>query len=282
MIAHGKFAIDELRICFIAEDKDLKPLRDVEIGGTFNVGNYTLYRIVNDRFGYCFDVCENVQQVAVLKFGHHTDTDDGIIHVYYKVLNPILYIPDLLQEVLRFPESMGFVFNNFTAVDIAFDTPKNLTTLIKKMMRNKEITTIINGKAVKNRKPILQGIFFEYSTSLERLKYPTITISQKKAMDYKNRGITIQAYNKKAEIENNSEKWYILNYHGNPKRLYRLEVRLPYQEIKDYFINREIAPTPAMILEQERLEDMFLYHLSSVLRFTDGRTKIQWKELLNL
>lgn len=282
MLANGRFVIDELRICYIAEDKDLKPLSEVEIGGSLNVGNYTLYRIVNDRFGYCFDVCAKGQQVGVLKYGHYTDKEDSLSHVYFKIINNVLYEPVVFQEVLRFPETMGFVFNNFTAIDIAFDTPKNLTTLIKKLMRNKEITTIINGKAVKNRKPVLQGIFFEYSTSLERLKYPTITISQKKAMDYKNRGITIQAYNKKAEIENNSEKWYILNYHGNPKRLYRLEVRLPYQEIKDYFINREIAPAPAMIMEQERLEDMFLYHLSAVLRFSDGRTKIQWKDLLNL
>lgn len=282
MLANGRFVIDELRICYIAEVSDLKQLNEVEIGGSVTIGKYTLYRIVNDRFGNYFDVSADGQQVGVLKYGHYTDKDDGIIHVYYKVLNPILYTPDLFQEVLRFPETMGFVFNNFTAIDIAFDTPKNLTTLIKKLMRNKEITTIINGKAIKERNPILREVYFEYSTSLERLKYPTITISQKKAMDYKNRGITIQAYNKKAEIENNSEKWYILNYHGNPKRLYRLEVRLPYQEIKDYFINREIAPAPAMIMEQERLEDMFLYHLSSVLRFTEGRTKIQWKELLNL
>ncbi len=95
-------------------------------------------------------------------------------------------------------------------------------------------------------------------------------------------GITIQAYNKMAEIENDSEKWYILNYHSNPKRLYRLEVRLFSQEIKDYFRYREIAPAPAIIMEQERLADMFLYHLSAVIRFSDGRTKIQWKDLLNL
>lgn len=282
MIAHGKFVIDELRICYIAEVSDLKQLNKVEIGGSVTIGKYTLYRIVNDRFGYYFDVCADGQQVAVLKYGLHTDKDDDILHVYYKVLNPILYSPDVFREVLRFPETIGFVFNNFTEVHIAFDTSKNLPSLIKKLMRNKEITTIINGKAIKDRKPILREVYFEYSTSLDRLKYPTITISQKKALDYKGDGITVQAYNKTAEVENDSEKWYILNYHGNPQRLYRLEVRLPYQELKDYFINREIAPAPAIIMEQERLADMFLYHLSAVIRFSDGRTKIQWKDLLNL
>ena len=282
MLANGGFVIDELRICYIAEEKDLRQLNEVEVGGSVTMGNYTLYRIVNDRFGYCFEMCANGQQVAILKYGHHTDTDDWLVHVYYKVLNHILYSADMLRELLRFPEEMGFVFNNFTAIDIAFDSTKNIPSLIKKLMRNKDITTIINGKAVRERKPVLKEIFFEYSTSLDRLKYPTITVYQKKALENKNKGITIQAYDKKAEIENYSEKWYILQYHGNPKRLYRLETRLPYQEIKDYFSNRQIVPAPAKILAQETLADMFLYHLSSVIRFSDGRKKIQWKDLLNL
>ena len=58
---------------------------------------------------------------------------------------------------------------------------------------------------------------------------------QKKAITNKCDGITIQAYDKKAEIENKSNKRYILDYYGNPKHLYRLEVRLHYQELKDYF-----------------------------------------------
>lgn len=282
MIANGGFVIDELRICYIAEEKDLRQLNEVEVGGSVTMGNYTLYRIVNDRFGYFFEMCANGQQVAILKYGHHTDMDDWLVHVYYKVLNHILYSADMLRELLRFPEEMGFVFNNFTAIDIAFDSTKNIPSLIKKLMRNKDITTIINGKAVRERKPVLKEILFEYSTSLDRLKYPTITVYQKKALDNKNKGITIQAYDKKAEIENYSDKRYILNYHGNPKRLYRLETRIPYQEIKDYFSNREIVPAPATILAQETLADMFLYHLSSVIRFSDGRKKIQWKDLLNL
>lgn len=183
MLANVGFIIDELRICYIAEEKDLRQLNQVDVGGSVTIGNYTLYRIVNDRFGYCFEMFAKGQQVAILKFGHHTDTDNRIVHIFYKVLNSILYEPDLLIELLRFPEEMGFVFNNFTAIDIAFDSTKNIPSLIKKLMRNKDITTIINGKAVRERKPVLKEILFEYSTSLDRLKYPTITVYQKKALD---------------------------------------------------------------------------------------------------
>ena len=77
------------------------------------------------------------------------------------------------------------------------------------MMRDKEVTTIINGKAVHDRKTLLQGVTFDYSTTLSRLVHPTITIRQKKAITNKCDGITIQAYDKKAEIENKSNKRYI-------------------------------------------------------------------------
>lgn len=89
-------------------------------------------------------------------------------------------------------------------------------------MRDKTVTTIINGKAVKDRKKVLQGVSFEYSSTLDRLNHPTITVKQKKAIANKCNGVTVQAYNKKAEIDDHSDKRYILDYYGHPKRLYRL------------------------------------------------------------
>lgn len=172
------------------------------------------------------------------------------------------------------------VFNNFTAIDLALDGGLNFPSMIKRMMRDKTVTTIINGKAVKDRKKVLQGVSFEYSSTLDRLNHPTITVKQKKAIANKCNGVTVQAYNKKAEIDGHSDKQYILDHYGNPKRLYRLEIRLHYQELKDYFELCKVAPAPEDVLDAEGLRKMFFYHLSAVIRFTRGRRKIDWETLL--
>ena len=95
-------------------------------------------------------------------------------------------------------------------------------------------------------------------------------------------GIAIQAYDKKVEIENKSNKRYILDYYGNPKNLYWLEVRLHYQELKDYFSRQYMVPTTEVILDGDLLTDMFLYHLGAVVRFTRGRRKSFGKTSLDV
>ena len=272
--------LDEVRICYVASNDDLSRLEMVEVGEFVEVDEYRLCRRTNDRFRCFFDVSLDGASVGQMKYGHYTDRDEFTTYVYFKVDNHILYDADRLRRVLELPMKMRMVFNNFTAIDLAFDSPQNLPTLIKQKMRDKDVTTIINGKAVRDRKSVLDGVTFMYSSTLNRLNYPTITVKQKKAIANKNDGITVQAYNKKAEIEQSSKKQYIMDYHGNPKRLYRLEVRLHNQELKDYFANSHIEPTTDVLFDKELLKDVFYYHLSTVIRFTRGRTKIQWKELL--
>ena len=206
--------------------------------------------------------------------------EDAPLYVYLKVLNPVLYDAEVLQRLLALPDDFGMVFNNFTAIDLALDGGVNFPSLIKRMMRDKTVTTIINGKAVKNRKQVLQGVSFEYSSTLDRLNHPTITIKQKKAIANKCNGISVQAYDKKAEIDDHSDKQYILDHYGNPKRLYRLEIRLHYQELKDYFAMCNVFPTPADLFDPDGLRKMFYYHLSAVIRFTRGRRKMDWETLL--
>ena len=186
----------------------------------------------------------------------------------------------MLRQLAALPDKFGLVFNNFTSIDLALDSTLNIPSLIKKMMRNKTIDTILNGKKVENRKDNLRGVSFEYSTSLDRLNHPTITFKQKKAIKNKQEGITVQAYDKKAEIDECSDKQYILKRYGNPKRLYRLEVRMHYRELKDYFNKIRLDPDLGVIFNCELLEDMFYYHLSSVIRFTKCRKKLDWKALI--
>lgn len=272
--------IDELKICYTAETDNLNELMSIEIGSYFDLYGYRFYRIISDRFRYYFEVWEKDEQVAWLKFGLYTDLSASKHFIYFKISNQVLYKPNQLNKTLELPDKFGFVFNNYTAIDLALDSNVNFTSLIKRMIRNKDITTIINGKAIKDRKQVLQGVSFQYSTSLDRLKHASITIKQKKAINNKKNGIIVQAYDKKAEIQQNSEKRYILDFYGQPKRLYRLEVRLHYQELKDYFSKVNGEPIIKTMSDQDLLQDLFYYHLSAVLRFTQGRKKLDWQTLI--
>ncbi len=272
--------VDELKICYTATPDDLNELMSIEIGSCMVLYGYRFCRSISDRFRYYFEVWENDEQVAWLKYGLYTDLSTAKHFIYFKINNQVLYNPDQLNVILELPEKLGLVFNNYTAIDLALDSNVNFTSLIKRMIRNKAVTTIINGKAVKDRKQVLQGVSFQYSTSLDRLKHATITIKQKKAISNKKNGIVVQAYDKKAEVEQNSEKRYILDFYCQPKRLYRLEVRLHYQELKDYFSKVKGEPIIKTMSDQDLLQDLFYYHLSAVLRFTQGRKKLDWQTLI--
>ena len=272
--------IDELKICYTTTADNLNNLMSIEIGSFIDLFGYRFYRSVSDRFRYFFEVWKDNEQVAQLKHGLYTDLSDPKQYIYFKISNHVLYKSEQLKRTMELPDKLGFVFNNYTAIDLAIDSKTNFTSLIKRMIRDKAITTIINGKAVKDRKQVLQGVSFQYSTSLDRLKHATITIKQKKAITNKQNGITIQAYDKKAEIEQSSDKRYILDFYGQPKRLYRLEVRLHYQELKDYFSKVNGEPIIKTMSDQDLLQDLFYYHLSAVLRFTQGRKKLDWQTLI--
>lgn len=277
---NNEIVIDELKLCYVADREQMACLADVEVGGWLEQHRYKFYRFLNERFRFFYSVVEDGAEVAQLKFGHYTDAEDAPLYVYLKVLNPILYDADRLRRLLALPNELGMAFNNFTAVDLALDGGVNFPSLIKRMMRDKTITTIINGKAVKDRKQVLQGVSFEYSSNLDRLNHPTVTVRQKKAIANRCNGISVQAYDKKAEVDNQSDKRYILDYYGNPRRLYRLEIRLHYRELKEYFAMCNEFPSPEDLLDAEGLRKMFFYHLSAVIRFTRGRRKIDWETIL--
>lgn len=277
----GKPVIDELRICYIADPLLLDDLSHVEVGKFREYAPFSVYRVSGDRFEYTFSICigdvEAREEVGLFKYGRYGAEDSTFC--YLKVVNSVLYDQKRLKQVLSFPTLLGLVFNNFTAIDIAIDHSKNISSIIKRMMRNPEVDTILNGKRIQDRKKRIPGVTIDYSTSLDRLKCPTITIRQAKAIIKKENGITVQSYDKKAEVEG-SGKEYILDYYNDPRYLFRLEVRLHYQELQDYCKKNNVIQYEEMLFDQETLMDMYYYHLSSVLRFTKGRVKLAWQDII--
>lgn len=282
MIKFGTPVIDALRLCYVAEPSLLQDLSRLNIKSSWKIGDFTLNRIAPDRFEFYYIIFLDAEgarkELGSLKFGRYGAAES--LYVYYQVQNEILYDRELLDHALRFPDLLGLYFNNYTAIDIALDQKKNFSAIIKRMMRNEKITTILNGKAVKDRKQLIKGISFDYASSLSRLHCPTITIKQAKAARNKSKGITIQSYDKKAEIEMQSGKDYILNQYGNPRHLFRLEVRLSYANLKGYFSKLGQPQTIASLFDTAVMEDLFFFSLSSVLRFSLGRKPLAWQDIL--
>ena len=259
----GKVVIDELRLCFNAEPEFIEVLSSLAIGERVHFNKLSVIRTVGQHFKHYFTLFdEDKESVAVIYFGRYGDDDDT--HLWVKIDNKILYNqPNLKFLLLDILATFPIEFNNITRLALAIDSKKNYVTTIKRMFRDENIKTIINSKGVKDRRKVLSEIMYIHQASLERMKNPSLTICQAEAVQNKAKGIVVQAYNKKAELCK-SQKEYISEYYNHPKTLHRLEVRLNYNEIRDYYSKIGKKPFITDILDTSLLTDIYYYHLSSV------------------
>ena len=150
---------------------------------------------------------------------------------------------------------------------------------IRKTAKDDAIKVIVNGKVIDKEKDVAEGMFV-FSLNFKKLSNPTISIKQAKAVKDKTKGLTLCGYNKAKEIETVSNKDYIKDFYGSPKTLHRLEIHQNNEEIKDFCNSHSIVQNIALIFNQDFLDGMYNTHLSSLLRFTKGRTKLDWQDIL--
>ncbi len=281
----GRVIIDALKVCYTVDMEVLADLRRIPIGRSKFYGDcgYSFYRVTSHHYHYAYEISigegNEREKVATAGFGLYGDTLERN-YFFLRVENHVLYDEKKLNLVLALPKQMNMEFHNFTAIDMAIDSSHNFVSIIRKLWGREDVTTIINGKAKRDRKSILDNVEIHYSVSLERLKIPSLAIKQEKARHDKTKGLTVLAYNKGAEIEQASHKDYIKKFYGYPKRLHRLEVHQNNAEIQDYCRKINRAQDIGMIYDQEFLTAMFYYHLSAVLRFTKGRKRLAWPDII--
>jgi hypothetical protein len=178
-------------------------------------------------------------------------------------------------------QRLGLTFHNVTSLDLALDTPFSVSPLVKAYLHNKDVTTILNGKRITDRDEDRAEISYTASGSLNKQnKYQTVNIKQRNALKDKSKGITVQTYDKAAEISNASDKQYILERYGYPRRLFRTEVHLNAEDIKNYVEHRDIQYTPLILFDEVTLEGMFFHYLGSVIRFQSRKMDASWEHLL--
>lgn len=200
--------------------------------------------------------------------------------VWMSLNNETLYADDF-HFLTYIEQRLGLVFHNVTSLDLALDTPFRVSPLVKAYAHNKNVTTILNGKRITDRDEDRPELTYTTSGSLNKQgKYLTVNIKQRNAIKDKGKGITILTYDKAAEISNASDKHYILEHYGNPKHLYRTEVHLNAEDIKNYVERRDIDYTPLILIDEATLEDMFFHFLGSVIRFQSRKINASWEHLL--
>ena len=185
----GETIIDELKLCYVADMTVLEDLASVNYGESYDSGNlysksndpanFSFYRTTSHHFKYAYDVCvgdiNERKKVATARFGRYGDVEVSD-YFFYRVENYVLYDFDLLKYTLTIPEMLGMCFHNFTSLDIAIDARTDIARLMRRMWHREDVTTIINGKAIRDRKAIVKHLNLTYSTSLERLKNLTVYV----------------------------------------------------------------------------------------------------------
>ena len=274
----GQTIIDALTLCYVAEGKVLDLLR--EIDHRHHIDTFTLLRTTGKHHKEHFDIYLHKKKVATIYFDRYGSAGDES-YIWLRIENHVLYDQQLFIETLMLPELLDIEYNNITYIELARDFSYNITQRIRSLMRNPELKTIINGKQIKNRDDEVAGIIRTCKISLNKDLAKSLCIKQAKAEKNKYDGITLDSYNKLDEITSKSHKQYILDYYSNPSRLHRLELRLNNPDLKKISKAIRLSVTDDTIFDQEALDKIYLQALHSLLRFTDGRNKLDWQMLFD-
>lgn len=276
----GKTIIDELKLCYKAEPSLLEELSLMKIGDEHEYGDFTFRRETKKHYKYGFNIYYANIQIATFNFKRYGSLPQYEKNVIYRIENKVLYNKDLLDISFKLPQMLDMVFCHITSIDLARDYRYNVVSRIRKMAKDEKTKVIVNGKAIDKKKNVIGGKFI-FAMNFTKLQNPSICIKQAKAKNDKSQGMTLCGYNKNEEIEVSSHKNYIKEFYDHPKRLYRLEVHQNNKDIKKYCEDNNIVQDITLIYNQEFLDSMYIAHLSSLLRFTRTRTKIDWDEILH-
>ena len=279
--------IDKLKICYtLSASSRLQDLRENPLE-TFEVPgwDFQLRRIDGTHFNYQYEIVYTFyndktfddmdeQVFGTVQWGLRSDRDEALqSYVWLQIDNKQFYLMfnahtrGRLGFLGYIEQMLGLEFNNITHLDLALDASTNFSKALVKMIRNKDYYPIINGTKISDRKKLIEDILYIGVGSLERIKEYSILIQQKK------NDLSLNAYNKKREIENKSHKDYIMESYGNPNQLHRLEVRINSDAMKDFFTREQIEYNPAIFITDEWLWLFYLTFLNRVIRFQSVKGK---------
>lgn len=287
---HG-FHLDMLRLCFeVAEPELFEYLATLEPDEKVDFYYFYLVKIEGKHFEYVYqirydDLGED-KLFGELRFGLNRNDDETNTHTngkrkaWISVANRVLYTSDEIHYLGYITDVLGLELHNITSLDICLDMTLNIARYLRRLIRCKDLTVILNGKRITDRKEDRPEIVYTMSGNLDRDKYLTVNIKQKKAIKDKNKGSTLAAYDKRAEIANSSSKEYISDLYGYPAKMHRLEVHLNNDELKDYIQRTGDYMDLGLIYNVPFLWQLFEYTLGSLIRFDKNGKRLTWENIL--
>lgn len=277
-------------MCYsVVNPRHYEQLCVLEYGESYEMPEFILYRVDGRYFDNIytirlFDGSEYIDYGQVKLNLCHGDKDSNthtneLVKVWISLNNSVLY-SDSFHFLDYIATSLGFEAHNITSIDLCLDTPFNVSKTLKTLIRDKSVTTILNGKCIVDRDADRPEIIFTQTGSLNKFKFLTVNVKQKNALRDKSKGTSITTYDKLAEIRNASEKFYILDNYNNPHKLFRTEVHLNNEEVKSFLDSNGIKFTPLVLLDEVLLELMYFHFLASVIRFKCKGKQVSWQHIL--
>ena len=263
---YGKIVIDKLKLCYKRDNESQFWQTMSTMPELIEVGDFELMRSVPDgMYDGIYNVYNLQREFGTLLFDRFSDKDRK--YCWLSVRNHILY-SDELMTLINFQDEfeLGEV-NNITQLDIACDLNFNPVPRIKKLMKRDDVSIVRCGKTIDDKKQEIEGLLFIHPANSFRELAPTLCLSDAD----KRKSVVI--YDKIKEIKK-SNKTYIADYYGNPKRLYRMEIRLSSDELFRYFKKYDVAPALNMILNQSFIKSMYDEFLFRLIHISYKRKSI--------
>ena len=273
----------------MTEPNNINIIKDKEIGEEIDFLYFYLRRIEGKNFKYVYEIRYNDmgkdKLFGELRLGINDNKEESNTHqngykkAWISISNRVLY-SDEIYYLDFIEDNLGLKLHNITTLDLCLDMSIDIARLIRRLIRNPQVTTLLNGKRITNRKEDRPEITYTFSGNMDKDKYLTVNIKQKKAIKDKSKGSTLIAYNKKAEIANSSDKTYINSHYNNPAKLHRLEVHLNNGEVKEYLDRTKQELSFYSLVDDKFLLKLFDQTLNSLIRFEYRGKKLDWVDLL--
>ena len=182
--------IDALRLCYeVTEPNNINVIKDKEIGEEIDFLYFYLRRIEGKHFKFVYEIRYNDmgkdKLFGELRLGINDNKEESNTHqngykkAWINISNRVLYSDEIYY--LDFIESnLGLELHNITTLDLCLDMSNDIARLIRKLIRNPQITTLLNGKRITNRKEDRPEITYTFSGNMDKDKYLTVNIKQNK------------------------------------------------------------------------------------------------------
>ncbi|MBR6930122.1 MAG: hypothetical protein IKH61_07840 [Bacteroidales bacterium] len=257
-----------MKLCYRRDNENQFWQMMAEQPDHLNIGDFDLVRGQADStYEGIYGVAYAQHEFGTLLFDRFSDKEKK--YCWLSIRNQVFY-SDMMSIALlnEFQDAVGFeCINNITQLELACDLSFNPVPRIKKLLKREDVAVVRCGAKIEDKKQVIDGLFFLHPTSGLKELAPTMYFSDT------DKRKSFVVYDKKKEIQR-SNKAYIADYYGNPRRLYRMEIRLTSDELFRYFQKYDISPSVDLLVDQSFLKSMYDEFLFRLFHFSYRRKSI--------